>query len=367
VADPSVWRSICYDVIGPTRPFGFQASFIVTQLSATPGARGTANRRGFALRAALRAGAGVALVVYVVKTGGAWPSFADLPAALWLLVVLNLGGLLGAATEARRLIVLLRAQEVQLSFPLGFRLVCVATLFNLWIPGGTGGDVIKLYYLAGQNRGRGIELATLLIVDRVIALFALLVLILGMLAFEPHVLQVPVIRGLAAASGLALVLLSACAAGVWSTRIRNTRVYHAIIARPLLGRCLGRAADAAHAFRNRKRALLSAAVWCLAGHLVLAASFALTASVLLPSVSSFVAGTLSLLGIVANVLPVTPGGMGVGEAATEALFRAVGTSGGAILMVMWRASTAGICALGGAFFLHEPIALPRVASPEAAQ
>src|SRR5438132_12271958 len=44
---------------------------------------------------------------------------------------------------------------------------------------------------------------------------------------------------------------------------------------------------------------------------------AMAAAVLLPGLSTLVASTLALLGIVANVLPVTPGGLGVGEAATE--------------------------------------------------
>ena len=70
---------------------------------------------------------------------------------------------------------------------------------------------------------------------------------------------------------------------------------------------------------------------------------------------------------IANALPITPGGMGVGEAATETLFRSIGTPGGAILMVTWRASTVAICVLGAIFFLYQPLAFPRVASSEAAQ
>lgn len=319
-------------------------------------------------RGVVRALAGIALVVYLVRAGGAWPSLTDLPSALWLLVALNMAGLVGTATEARRLMVLLRAQRIEVPFSTAFRLGCVATLFNLWIPGGTGGDVTKLYYLAGQHRGRGIELATVLVVDRVIALFTLLLLILGLLAVQPGVLRAaPMIGALATANVAVLIGIAAATLVLWSKPLRNTTLYKWLMGRPFFGRHLERAADAAFAFRDHKFALVSAALWCVAGHLILTASLTLSASILLPAVGSLAASTLALLGFIANALPITPGGIGVGEAATETLVRSIGASGGAILMVMWRASTAAICVLGAAFFFHQPVPLARAASSETTQ
>jgi uncharacterized membrane protein YbhN (UPF0104 family) len=138
-----------------------------------------------------------------------------------------------------------------------------------------------------------------------------------------------------------------------------------VVSRVVLGRHLERAADALYAFRDQKRALAGAGAWCLAGHVILAGSLALSGSVLLPALSSVVVSVLSLLAFVANALPITPGGIGVGEVATEALFRSIGTAGGAMLLVTWRAGTATICVLGGLLFLYQPLAFPRVASPEA--
>ena len=54
----------------------------------------------------------------------------------------------------------------------------------------------------------------------------------------------------------------------------------------------------------------------------------------------------SLLGALANVLPITPGGMGVGEAAAEHLFGLLGLAGGAALIVTWRLSALPVCVLG---------------------
>ena len=81
-----------------------------------------------------------------------------------------------------------------------------------------------------------------------------------------------------------------------------------------------------------------------------AASFALAGSVLVPAVPAVLVSTLSLLGLVANALPITPGGVGVGEATAEALFRAVGVAGGAALVAAWRVGMLGVCVVGAGLY-----------------
>jgi hypothetical protein len=58
-----------------------------------------------------------------------------------------------------------------------------------------------------------------------------------------------------------------------------------------------------------------------------------------------------LLGLVANALPITPGGLGVGEAAFEGLFRTVGYAGGAHLILAWRAGMLALCCVGCVFYI----------------
>lgn len=300
--------------------------------------------------AAVRFTLGLALVVFLLKRWGA-SSLNTLPSALWLLVAFNVCTLIGAATEGRRLEVLLAALDIEVTFSIAFRLVAIATLFSFWIPGGTGGDVMKLYYLAGRNKGRGIEVATALLVDRIVALYTLLVLILGLLVLQPGLSAVPLVWWLGIGTALAVAGLTAGTLMLWSDRLRASHLYVVLIARLPLARYLVRAADSVYVFRAKKSALARVALLCLAGHVILAASLALTGFVLLPAVSSLASATLALLGIVANVLPVTPGGLGVGEAATEALFHAVGASGGALIVVVWRIGTAALCVLGAGFYM----------------
>jgi glycosyltransferase 2 family protein len=312
----------------------------------------TLGKRYSAILTVARAVLGIVLLVSVLRSGGAWESLKGLLGFAWLIGLLNAVPFVGASIEALRLGVLFGAQGLNVPFRAGFRVVAIGTLFNLWIPGGTGGDMMKLYYLSQRHRGRGVEVATILVVDRAVALFALLVLIVGLILAQRGIAgPTPTLERATAAVLACLVILLGLLAAIWSPRIRASRAYQTVILRWPLGRYFGRAADAMYAFKSRTSALVLAGVYSLAGHLLLAVSFAIAGTVLVPGVPSLLVSTLSLLGLVANALPITPGGVGVGEAAAEALFRAVGVPGGAALVAAWRVGMIGVCIAGAGLYI----------------
>ena len=128
----------------------------------------------------LRAALGVGLLYYVLKVTGGLAAAKQLISTRWLLPWLSCLTIFGAGFEAKRLGFLFRAQGMRLSFVQGYRVVAIGALFNFCIPGGTGGDVMKLYYLAAGNRGRRVEVATVLFVDRAVALFCMLCLLIAL-------------------------------------------------------------------------------------------------------------------------------------------------------------------------------------------
>jgi uncharacterized membrane protein YbhN (UPF0104 family) len=71
----------------------------------------------------------------------------------------------------------------------------------------------------------------------------------------------------------------------------------------------------------------------------------------MPNAQPLTVCLLALLGMVANALPITPGGLGVGEAAFEGLFRMVGYSGGARIILAWRVGMLALCFLGSALYI----------------
>jgi len=290
---------------------------------------------------------GMTLAIWVVHSlGGDAPPVRKIQG--WVLAFAAFS-LLGGSIETQRLKLLLAAQRIQLPFRVGFRLVAIGTFFNFCIPGGTGGDLMKLYYLASLNSGRGVEAATIVLLDRVLAMWTLLLFIVLVAAGSPGII--------ASDSTLAALVLLAAAGlvGLFATGVLALR--HADrIARFLTGRAprlfgidfIARALQALSHFRART--LLSPVGLTLVGHTLLASLFAWMAQTLLHAESFRTSATQAALGMLANALPITPGGIGVGEAAFEQLFAVGGVAGGALLILAWRIGMLPICLLGLAFY-----------------
>jgi uncharacterized protein (TIRG00374 family) len=317
----------------------------------------------------LRAALGIGLLYYVVSTTGGWAAMTRLTSTAWLLPGLVALTIFGAAIESKRLGYLFKSQGIHLSFYQGYWVVSIGALFNFCIPGGTGGDAMKLYYLASGNRGRGIEVATVLLVDRAIALFSLLLLIVMLALFDGQLVRAyPLIWWLVAASITGMILLFAGGVVACSPRLRKSEWYIYLLDKLPFHTYLARISDALYALRGHKVIILKAVLLCLSGHMILVVMFTAAGSVLIPEAPASITGYLALLGLVANALPITPGGLGVGEAAFEGLFRTVGYAGGAQLILAWRAGMLALCFVGCVFYIvgsrkpRHPLGEPGVAS-----
>ena len=300
----------------------------------------------------LRVALGVGLLYYILAVSGGWAATKQLFSTRWLLPWLFALTIFGAAIEAKRLGFLFRAQGMRLSFVEGYRAVSIAALFNFCIPGGTGGDVMKLYYLAVDNPGRRIEIATLLFVDRSVALFCMLCLVVALALIDGRLVwESPLIGGLVTFAALCAIGLLTLGAVACSTRLRESRWYGYLMSKLPLSRYLARAADALYVFRKNKTALAKAAGLTLIGHLALLGVLSAAARAFIPNAPALTVSLLALLGLLANALPITPGGMGVGEAAFEGLFRSAGYSGGAHLILAWRVGMLALCCVGCAVYV----------------
>jgi hypothetical protein len=291
---------------------------------------------------------GVALAIYVVRTlEDNAPSLLDVRG--WV-AAFSAFTFLGGSIEALRLRILLAAQGIVLPFGLAFRLVAIGAFFNLCIPGGTGGDVMKLYYLASLNPDRKTESATIVVLDRILAMWALLLFIVLMALASPSTL-------FAHSTMAALVIFAGAGAVgmlvVGAVGIRVGERFAAFLAErapglPGLG-LLTRALEALS--RYRAGTILRTVGLTLVGHAVLASLFAKMAHSMLGATGLLVSAVQASLGMLANALPFTPGGIGVGEAAFEQIFAlGGGVAGGAMLILSWRFGMLPICLLGLFFY-----------------
>src|SRR5215471_12001248 len=300
----------------------------------------------------LRVALGVGLLYYVLKVNGGWMAAKQLISTKWLLPWLSALTIFAAAFEAKRLGVLFGAQGMRLSFVEGYRAVAIAALFNYCIPGGTGGDVMKLYYLAADSRGRRVEIATLIFVDRAVALFCMLSLVVALALLDGRLVwDYPLIGSLVAAAAVGALGLLALGAGVCSTRLRESRLYGYLTERAPMRQYLERAAAALYVFRKNRAALARAAALAVVVHLAFLCVMFAAAKAFIPNAPPLTVSLLALLGMVANAMPITPGGLGVGEAAFEGLFSSVGYGGGARLILAWRVGMLALCCLGCALYI----------------
>ena len=75
-----------------------------------------------------------------------------------------------------RWVLLLRVQGVTLSLSRTFSLLLIGLFFNFFIPGGTGGDVVKIYYLLKETHSQRTAALLSVLMDRILGRIGLILL-----------------------------------------------------------------------------------------------------------------------------------------------------------------------------------------------
>jgi uncharacterized membrane protein YbhN (UPF0104 family) len=100
-------------------------------------------------------------------------------------------------------------------------------------------------------------------------------------------------------------------------------------------------------YRNHARLILGTIALSLVMQAVVIAAIQFILLANAASSPSLGAALLTPFGMLVNSLPLTPGGLGVGEAAFESLFQLAAVPGGAEAILSWRVLTTLIDAVGG--------------------
>lgn len=260
----------------------------------------------------------------VLRSASPWPLLAAL-------------ALLGAThfLGAYRWITLLRVQGVYLGYPLSLKLTIVGHFFCSVIPGAASGDLLKMGYVLKYSQGRGTEAVLSIIIDRIIGLAGLIVIGTAagayMLIWHHNlVLAQPLLATtiaiiFAGAGGLAVLyavlLLRArlmrwqpCAAlATWGSR----RLPAAIVG------IFNKLAAGLDLYRAQPTALLNALGLSVVVHFILGVALFCIGRACLEERMTFIHYLLSTqISNVSALLPLTPGGLGMRDAVTAALFTA---------------------------------------------
>jgi len=294
----------------------------------------------------LKLAAAAGLVFWLVQRGKL--PMASLGQVRWLspeMTLFVLLILLAQALPALRWWLLLRIQKVRESMSRVLALTWAGYFASLLLPGAISGDVAKSWLILRRNSRTRARAFSTVLADRAIGLYSLL--FLGGVSIAWLASQGETSLAVRSMAGLAMGLfLLGTLAGImifWApTRSLLLR---------LLPRAWRSAWQESFAFYYADPlGLVCCFAVSLAANTCYVLCFSVAGSLLGQAVTwnaSFLAGPLVAL---SNFLPLTPGGLGVGETAADQLFGGFGIAGGAALMVLVRGQLL-LLSLPGAFTL----------------
>lgn len=225
-----------------------------------------------------------------------------------------------------RLQILLRAVQIHLGYWRTLKYNCIGYFFNLAFPGGTGGDVVKVFYVAREAPGRAAAVVTAILLDRVMGLLAVIIIAAGALVLTMK--SSPAFRPLLPWTVLLLVL-SAAAVGLLMTKNYWKRYAWWQVVERYTPQFVRQMVRALYDYRSQKIIALLALVesvtlqlimcviaWCFGRALQLGMTWHIY-FIIIPVL------TLVL------TIPITPSGLGITEGAAAWCFKQIlGTGGG---------------------------------------
>lgn len=251
----------------------------------------------------------------------------------WLAVALVLMAS-AAALQIYRWYLLVRALDLPFTVRNAYRLSLVGIYYNTFFPGSVGGDLLKAYFIAHAHPERKARAVASVVADRAMGLFGLIlfVAVLGSVAWlmgDARIANntdlqwiVKVMGGIALGSGVGFLLLGLVLhrADIFAGRLKKI---------PKLGNALAEMWYAVVEYRKRLKVVLIGLALSAASHFGLVFAFH-CASRTFPPVQEADLATLSEhmviapIGFIVQAVPISPGGVGVGEAAFAGLYKLSG-------------------------------------------
>lgn len=252
----------------------------------------------------------------------------------WLVVAAVLTGM-AVSLQLFRWYILVRALDLPFSLYNAFRLGMVGLFYNTFLPGSVGGDLVKAYFIAKAHPERKTRAVATVIADRVMGLFGL-ILFVAVVGSAAWALGDPVIggnqdlqwmvRGTAVIAGVSVVVFVLI--GFLPTR-RVERFAGRLKSIPKVGRSLAELWYVVVMFRRRPRAVLLGVGVTAVSHVCLVSAFHCAALLFPPQNAAQLAtfpehAVIAPIGFTVQAIPISPGGVGVGEEAFARLYKICG-------------------------------------------
>ncbi|HKT18549.1 MAG TPA: lysylphosphatidylglycerol synthase transmembrane domain-containing protein [Stellaceae bacterium] len=210
--------------------------------------------------------------------------------------------------------VLLRSQGLVLQVWHTIRIVAMGAFFATFLPGGSGGDIVRGVYIYQASHGRRTSALLSIFIDRLIGLAAFILFGVAATLTRPRANYGVLEYGIFAIAAAFLILLAALF--VFGHRI--ARLINLLFAgrSHRLAQVIDDAGEALHQYAKQWRTLLIAL--CVSLMIVLLAALGIiliAAAVPFGGLTWVEYGIAGIYAMIANSLPFTPGGLGIGEGA----------------------------------------------------
>lgn len=218
--------------------------------------------------------------------------------------------------------ILVSPQDVSAKSSEVFKLTLIGTFFNFAMPGGVGGDVVKAYYFGKDHPHARAAAITSVILDRALGLYAMIFMALAAMVLDlSHVLGTPTLTSLMA---LMLVLwagVTVLFVLLFSRRFKNTGWLTALLAKLPMSQKLLKLYDTAHKFGlDRKRMIVIFLLSLIAQSVSIVFLWVAGKASGFEGVPLMTYFFVAPIGFMATAIPISPAGIGVGQAAFYALF-----------------------------------------------
>ena len=217
---------------------------------------------------------------------------------------------------------------------------CSGVLYSAFLPGGISGDAVRAYLFMKAAPGHRLGVLGAMVLDRLLGLLSMVAL--GMLAAFYMAITVELIRPYLLVFGAIFLTLIGGLAALHFIGARHTNQDVPFSRLPGLWSKLKRAVAELRIHHYPVRVLATAVAQSVVIHLTAVAIIyvcSVHSAAGLDFLRVFVATPIGLL---VNAIPLSPGGLGIGENAFELLYRAIGGSHGATSFLIAR------------FFLYAP-------------
>jgi uncharacterized membrane protein YbhN (UPF0104 family) len=274
---------------------------------------------------------------------------------------------------------LVAAVEIPFSMREAFRLGFLGFLLNFFTLGTVGGDAIRAVFLARSNPGRGAVAVATVVVDRLVGVFALLLLVsIAFFVLDWSTLETRDPEGFAVIRNLCWVALVCSGVGLTALLIfllpgfTSSPVWDFFAGLPKVGRTLADLIEALRMYRRKLSVLGTVLAMSLCVHGLLALGIFLIARGLSDEAPSFAAHlVISPMASAFGAIPL-PGGLGAFEVALDFLYRnispeRVAASQGFVIALAYRVITILIAAIGAGYYISSRREMKRLMKEAAEQ